>query len=174
MGRYRLAARLFLSGLAQSGYRGAEEDRLGDGGEDREDPVHRPARGALGLRATIHPGGPLGPGYGPNVSVEGWLDAGAWRYTEELAQFVRELAEADRRLWERAKDDPPASVSEGVERLEQELGHVSGVCPYGQSARVNSHGSRTSSKTMFSPLSSFSLSSPGVMLLYPCSCKALL
>ena len=26
-------------------YRGAEEDRLGDGGEDREDPVHGPARG---------------------------------------------------------------------------------------------------------------------------------
>jgi hypothetical protein len=57
---------------------------------------------ALGLRATVHPGGPLGPGYGPNVSVEGWLDAGAWRYTEELAEFVRRLAETDRRLEERA------------------------------------------------------------------------
>ncbi|MDQ3923674.1 MAG: hypothetical protein M3309_07090 [Actinomycetota bacterium] len=84
------------------------------------------------------------------------------------------VAGADPRLQERAKDDPPANVSEGVERLEQELGRISGVCPSGQSARVNSHGSRTSSKTMFSPLSSFSLSSPGTMLLYPCSCEALL
>jgi hypothetical protein len=95
---------------------------------------------ALGLRATIHTGGPLGPGYGPNVSVEGWLDAGAWRYTEELAQFARGLAEADQRLQERAKDDPPASVSEGVERLERELGRVPGVCPYGQSAVTHSGG----------------------------------
>ena len=78
------------------------------------------------------------------------------------------------RLQERAKDDPPASVSEGVERLEQELGRVPEVRPSGQSARVNSHGSRTTSKTMFSPLSSFSLSSPGAMLLTLCSCKALL
>ncbi len=97
---------------------------------------------ALGLRATVHPGGPLGPGYGPNVSVEGWLDAGAWRYTEELAEFARELAEVDRRLWERAKDDLPASVSEGVECLERELGRVSGVCPSGQSARSPGSGTR--------------------------------
>ena len=40
-------------------------------------PLRRHIYEALGLRATIHPGGPLGPGYGPNVSVEGWLDAGA-------------------------------------------------------------------------------------------------
>ncbi len=96
---------------------------------------------ALGLRATIHPGGPPGPGYGPNVSVEGWLDAGAWRYTEELAQFARGLAEADQRLQERAKDDPPASVSEGVELLEQELGRASGVYPSGQSAEAFAGGS---------------------------------
>jgi hypothetical protein len=76
----------------------------------------------------------------PNVSVEGWLDGGAWRYTEELAQFARGLAEADQRLWERAKDDPPTGVSEGVQRLEQELGRVPGVCPYGQSAVTHSGG----------------------------------
>ncbi len=57
-----------------------------------------------------------------------------------LAQFARGLAEVDQRLQERAKDDPPASVSEGVERLEQELGRVPGVCPYGQSAVTHSGG----------------------------------
>jgi hypothetical protein len=67
-----------------------------------------------------------------------------------------------------------ADCSGSAVPLERELGRVPGVRPSGQSARVNSHGSRTSSKTMFSPLSSFSLSSPGAMLLYPCSCKALL
>ena len=43
--------------------------------------LRRQAYEALGLRAMVHPGGPLGPGHGPNVTAEGWLDAGAWRYT---------------------------------------------------------------------------------------------
>ena len=103
-------------------------------------PLALPVYGALGLRATIHPGGPLGPGYSPNVSVESWLDAGAWRYIEELAQFARRLAEVDQRLQERAKDDPPASVSEGEQHLERELGRVPGVCPSGQSAVIHSGG----------------------------------
>ena len=46
LGRYRLAARLFSPRLAQPGYRGSEEGGLGDGGEDREAPVHHSARGA--------------------------------------------------------------------------------------------------------------------------------
>ncbi len=98
--------------------------------------LRRQAYEALGLRATVHPGGPLGPGHGPQVSAEGWLDAGAWRYTEELAEFALGLAEADRRLRERAQGDPPRNVEEGIDRMKGELRRVSAACPSGRSARA--------------------------------------
>src|SRR5215210_9176756 len=61
---------------------------------------------ALGLRAAVHPGGPLRPGFGPNIPVEREVDAGVVRYTEEVAEFARRLADAEERLRLRAEEDP--------------------------------------------------------------------
>ncbi len=134
----------------------------------------------------VHPGGPLGPGHGPNVTAEGWLDAGAWRYTEELAEFARKLAEAEERLLAEEQEDPAegyevtvpdpkgnstvlrvSAHGERVDRLERELRRVvadgPNLCPPGQSARANSHGSRTSSRTGSSRRTSRRFSSSGAM-----------
>ena len=117
--------------------------------------IQRAIYQALGLRAAVHPGGPLRPGFGPNITVEGEVDAGVVRYTEEVAEFARRLADAE--------EDPPANVPEDVERLEREPGRALGACPPGQPVRASSHGSRTSIRTGSSRRTSRRFSSSGVM-----------
>jgi hypothetical protein len=98
---------------------------------------------------------PLGPGFGPNITIEEEVDAGIVRYTEEVAEFVRRLADAE--------EDRPANVPEGVEWLERELGRASGACPPGQPLRASSHGPRTSIRTGSSRRTSLRFSSSGAM-----------
>jgi hypothetical protein len=71
---------------------------------------------ALGLRLSVDPCG--------GMYAEAWVDEAAIRFSREIERYARAIQEADRRLRERAREDPPADPSEDLERTERELARV--------------------------------------------------
>jgi hypothetical protein len=71
----------------------------------------------MGLRAVVHPDGA--------VEVRLDLDADLFaRLTPELERYAKALQEADRRLQQYAREDPPRDPSEDLERVERELARI--------------------------------------------------
>jgi hypothetical protein len=71
----------------------------------------------MGLRAVVHPNGA--------VEVRLDLDADLFaRLTPELERYAKALQEADRRLQQYAREDPPRDPSEDLERVEHELTRI--------------------------------------------------
>ena len=52
------------------------------------------------------------------------MDEAAIRFSQEVGRYARAIQEADERLRERAREDPPADPSEDLERAEWELARV--------------------------------------------------
>lgn len=72
--------------------------------------------GALGLRLNV---GPCGGMY-----AEVRVDEVAIRFSREVERYARAIQEADERLREHAREDPPADAAEDLECTERELARV--------------------------------------------------
>jgi site-specific DNA recombinase len=55
------------------------------------------------------------------IRVEGEFDANLMRLTPEVERWLEGLREIDARLEERAHEDPPENMQEGIDRIEREL-----------------------------------------------------
>jgi site-specific DNA recombinase len=78
--------------------------------------LRREIYGALGLRLSVEPTG--------GMHAEARVDEAAIRFSREVERYARAIQEADRRLKERAREDPPGDSSEDLERTERELARV--------------------------------------------------
>ena len=78
--------------------------------------LRREIYGALGLRLSVEPTG--------GMHAEAQVDEAAIRFSREVERYAQAIREADRRLRERAREDPPGDPSEDLERTERELARV--------------------------------------------------
>jgi hypothetical protein len=71
---------------------------------------------ALGLRLSVERTG--------GMHAEARVDEAAIRFSREVERYAKAIQEADRRLKERAREEPPGDSSEDLERTERELARV--------------------------------------------------